>query len=380
MQIIDEEGTLLGIVNVFDALVVLVVLSVVVAGVALAGPLSSAPDDEDEPPAEEAVRYVSFDLGQLPAFVAEDISEDEVLASSEFGGDLTVTDVYVGPTSGGNVSVTVRAEVEGVLADGEDDQFEFDGQPVDEDERLTMDGTNHELHGTVVSVDEEGETLGVEETEVAVRSTVSADTANRLEAGDTYTLAGHEVATLETVEVYSTANAAEKRIVAGLTLETKGEEEILDFGVLPVTTDTTVDFETDGYSFSGTIIESGTLDPPGDRTTTSTVVKLEHVAPETADEIRVGMEDRVGETATVRVVDKQTEPASVVREDEEGVLRQHEHPRDVDISLTVELLTYETAACIELGTECLRIGDELTMDFRTIVVEGTVVEIEDDDA
>ena len=377
MEVIDEEGNLFGVVNVVDALVVLVVLSVVVAGVALAGPLSSAPADEGESPPEEAVRYVTLDLGQLPAFVAEDISEDEVLASSEPGGDLTVTDVYVGPTGSGNVSVAVRAEVEGVLAGGED-AFEFDGQPVDENERLTLDGTTHELHGTVVSVEAEGKTLDVEETEVAVRSTVSADTANRFEPGDTYTLADHEVATLETVEVYSTADATEKRVVAGLSLKTMGEETPV-FGAIPVTTETTVDFEADAYRFSGTIIESDTLDPPGDRTTTTAVVKLENVAPETADAVRIGMEDRVGETTTVRVLEKQTEPATVVREDEEGVLREHEHPRNQDVFLTVELLTYDTPACIQFGTECLRIGEGLTMDFRTVVIEGTVIEIEDDD-
>lgn len=377
MELIDEEGNLFGVVNVVDVLVILVVLTVVVVGAALAGPFP--PGDEGDEQLSEETRYVTLDLGEHPVLVAERISEGSVLASAESGGNLTVTDVYAGPTSSGNVSLTVRAEVEDLVAGGEDDVFEFDGQPVDEDERLTLDGTDHELQGTVVSVEEEGETLDVDRTEVAVRSTVPADTANRLEAGETSTLAGHEVATLETVEVYSTADPAEKHIVAGLTLQTLDDGETPVFGDTPVTEGSTIDFEAVTYSFSSTVVEPTSHDPPGERTNVSAVVKLEHVPPEITDAVQVGMEDRPGSVTTARVLDKQTEPATVVQVDEEGVLREYEHPRNEDIYLTVELLTYDTTACIQYGTECLRIGDDVTIDFRTIVVDGTVIEIEDDD-
>ena len=62
-RIIDDEGKLFGLINVVDALVVLVVLAIVVAGIALI----AVPGSED-------TRYATVDMGTQPDHVAGQIT------------------------------------------------------------------------------------------------------------------------------------------------------------------------------------------------------------------------------------------------------------------------------------------------------------------
>ncbi|MFC7231557.1 DUF4330 family protein [Saliphagus sp. GCM10025308] len=75
MELIDDEGKLFGRVNVVDALVVLILLAVVVAGIAVVGVLSGD--------AEPETRYATIDLGPQSEHVAEQISEGDVMYLEE---------------------------------------------------------------------------------------------------------------------------------------------------------------------------------------------------------------------------------------------------------------------------------------------------------
>ena len=70
MPIIDDEGRLFGAVNIIDALVVLLVLAVVVAGVALVTGGGST--------GERPTRTVVVDVGQQPDYVVDAIEEGSV--------------------------------------------------------------------------------------------------------------------------------------------------------------------------------------------------------------------------------------------------------------------------------------------------------------
>ncbi len=73
MPIIDDKGRLFGTVNIIDALVVLFVLAVVVAGVAL---LTGGGSSD-----ERATRTVVVDIGQQPNYVIDVIQEGSVETS-----------------------------------------------------------------------------------------------------------------------------------------------------------------------------------------------------------------------------------------------------------------------------------------------------------
>lgn len=73
MPIIDDEGRLFGTVNIIDALVVLFVLAVAVAGIAL---LTGGGSSDETP-----TRTVVVDVGQQPDYVIDAVTEGPVKTS-----------------------------------------------------------------------------------------------------------------------------------------------------------------------------------------------------------------------------------------------------------------------------------------------------------
>lgn len=71
MEIIDNDGNLFGRVNVVDALVVLAVLAVTVAGAAFVF------DDGGSGPEQTATVNATLDLGTQPPFVVDAIDEGD---------------------------------------------------------------------------------------------------------------------------------------------------------------------------------------------------------------------------------------------------------------------------------------------------------------
>jgi len=71
MEILDEKGRLFGVVNVIDALAVLLVLAVVAAGAALV--LGSEP----EPEPEFASTHATLDLGTQPDYIVAQLNEGD---------------------------------------------------------------------------------------------------------------------------------------------------------------------------------------------------------------------------------------------------------------------------------------------------------------
>jgi len=95
-------------------------LGAIVAGVVFLDPLGGG-DSAGGNGGESATRYATVDLGNRSPAVAERVADGTTSAP-----DLTITDTYVGPTDGKNLSVVVRVRIDGTLTDGE----ESDGRSI----------------------------------------------------------------------------------------------------------------------------------------------------------------------------------------------------------------------------------------------------------
>ena len=369
MALIDDEGRLFGVVNVIDALVVLLILAVLIAGVALLNPFASTETPEQDAPLETTERYATIDFGEQRPFVAEQLSTGDVMNST----DVTVTDVHVGPASGTNVTVIARVRINDSLsADGE--SFRYRGDGVRQGSEFTLETAAYTANGTIIRLDTEGAVLGTDTTAVALGTTVSNTVANAIEIGDTFEIAGQSVATVQTANVYPTDDESTRRVLLGLDLQTVARGSGVYFGNDRVALGETVPFEAGAYSLSGTVLARGSY-APGNTSTETISVTVENVDPDFAGGIEAGMVEQSMGRTTAEIVDKRVEPATVILTSEDGQIYERTHPRNEDVSLTVDVTVRETADGYQFHGRSLKEGDQITLDFRTITVQGTVTDI-----
>ncbi|USZ71507.1 DUF4330 family protein [Natronosalvus halobius] len=375
MELIDDEGNLFGRVNVVDALVVLVLLAVVVAGLAVVGVLTGD--------AEPETRYATIDLGTQSEHVAEQISEGDVMYLEGSSDNLTVTDVYRSAPGGGEdraggASVVIRAELNGQLV--EDDQrddrvFQFDGERLHVGQTVTIDTLDYTTEGEVRSVGGEETSLPVNETQLVLETIVPTATADEIAEGDTYRVAGDTVATVETVQTH-VASDDQRRVVVGLTARTIDTGSGPTLGSQRVVLGSTIPVRTDAYEITGNVTRRGALDESGEETTVSVTAKIDNVRPEVANGLEAGMtETERGETvATIDAVG--SEPASVILESEDGNIYERDHPRNLDLTLELTLEGRETESGLRFHGEPLREGETIVLDFGTVIVTAEVTDLD----
>ncbi|PSP81825.1 hypothetical protein BRC78_08995 [Halobacteriales archaeon QH_8_68_33] len=213
--------------------------------------------------------------------------------------------------------------------------------------------------------------------EVLVTDVVDVDIADRLAEGDTYTVAGQPVATVESLVVYGTDDPDRKRIYVGLSLRTVGFGEFPKFGVnQSVREGATIPFRTRSYELAGEIVRVGTLEQPGDPAERTLTLRMENVPPERADSVEQGLTETNGGQTVAEVLDVQVEPAVVTLTSEDGEIFEREHPVNKDVTLTVELQVREQASGIRFKGRILQEGNEIVFDLGTTTVRATVVELE----
>jgi len=246
VDLIDDEGRLFGVVNVIDALVVLLILAVLIAGVALVNPFGST---------EQAERYATIDLGEQQPFVAEQISTGDVM-SPPGARNATVTDVHVGPAEGSNVSVTARVRINGSL--GEDgESFMYRGSGVRQGGAFTLETDEYTASGTISRLDTNGTALDTVSRQVRLDGTLSTAAAQRLQSGDTATYGGHEGATVETVYIGPGNDTMNRRATATVSVEALRQSGDLTFGDQSVQLGESLSFDFGEYGLSGTIVATG---------------------------------------------------------------------------------------------------------------------------
>ncbi|MDJ1431967.1 DUF4330 family protein [Halostagnicola sp. A-GB9-2] len=384
MTVIDEDGNLFGVVNVVDALAIVLVLAVLVAGVAVVGVLgigdSSEPDESSIDPDEDLeTRHVTIDLGDQSEYVVDRINEGDTVTHEDSPHNLTITDVYVTPNLSNNVepTVTIRTEINGELTDSDDDSsnIQYAGEELRVGTDLQLATAEYTTQGEVTDVDFDNPALETDTTPVLLETTVDDRTAAELESGDTVALGPHETATVTAVDLYPTGGD-QYRAFVGAELETLTEGTTPTYGTQPVTIGTQLTLQTDAYDLEGEIRQRGTDEQAGEPTTTRATIELDSVSPNVDESLEVGQTETVrGETfATVESV--RSEPAEVVLESDDGNIHLREHPTNRDVTLEVELRTLETDTGVRFHGDQLRENESITLEFNRIDVNGTVTEFE----
>ena len=348
MTLIDERGRLFGRVNVYDAAVVVLVVLGVAAGVlVLLDPLG-ADDDTDE---ASATRYLTVDLGERsPATAA-------LVTPGDTDGGITVTDTYVGPAGGGNVSVLVRLRVEGTQTD---DRFEYAGVPLSRGVTLDVETDAYDVAGTVVAVDTDGDTVATERTTVLVETAFSSATAVPVARTDSYRLGNRTVGRVTGLTAEPAGNGRDRPALVALSVETVSYDGRTYFGDRQLLVGERVPFRTDSYAFSGRVARLGSLREPTNATVT---VELDGVDPGVAEQFEPGLVERTAGTTTARVTD--------VR-----IATVDGPTRSVNVTLTLDLRVRETDDGLRFRTRPLRTGGDIRLDFDTVVADGTVTDVD----
>lgn len=241
MDLIDDNGRLFGLINIIDALVVLLVLAVAVAGIAL------VTGQEPDPEPEIASTHATLDLGSQPQYVVSEINEGDTYRP---GGDsqITITDVYVTPDDNQD-RVTARVELEGP-ANG--DTVEYDGAPPRLGRTLAITTDLYEISGDIRAVGS-ADTLERETTTVLLEDRVSRSTAEAVASGDEIRVAGRTVATVEDVRVYPTENPTQNDLVLNVSVDGYNQDGDLRFGDTPLREGQTLTLPSEDYILEGEI-------------------------------------------------------------------------------------------------------------------------------
>lgn len=242
MEVIDDEGRLFGVLNVVDAVAVLLVVAVVVAGVSLV--LGGGEDAAREPDLEN--RTVSLAVGQVSPGVAALVEPGPVTVG---GNDATVTDVYVTPGNGESALLFVRLRLPGRATD---EGFLVDGSPVRYGSKVTVVTPEYQLTGTVEDRQAD-ESFTTETRTVTLEANVSRATAEAVSPGDTQRIGDVTVATVTAVDV--TGGNDDRRTIT-VTLDVLGrlEGETFTYAGRPVRLGSRLAVRTAHYQFAGEVV------------------------------------------------------------------------------------------------------------------------------
>ena len=370
MGLIDEEGNLFGVVNVIDAVVVLMILALLVGGAAFVLGADAPDDDTDEaeeatptPDPDRETRYATIDLGTQPAHVADLVAEGDRLAYAN--ESLPITDVYATP-AGDDVAVTVRVAVEGELVDDDaidDHRFEVDGEPLRVSQQLDLETATYTVDGTVLSIDREGETLPTVHRQVVLETTVSGTVADVIEEGDEYRLGDRTVATVTSVQSYPIGH--DTRVHLGVEVLALDDGHTSAFGGTSVAVGAEIPIETDRYSLTGEVVRDDG-DELVDASTTS-VVTLAVDEPADVEALDTGVLQTVDGEAVVTITDVTIEGDN-----------------ETDAVVTAELATHRLDDRTWFRGDPIAPGETLVLhtgdDATTpTVIEGTIVALEERD-
>lgn len=361
MDLIDEQGRILGLVNVIDALAVFVVAAVVVAGVAFV----LQPEPESPAPPDTASAKAVLDLGTQPAYVVEYISPGDTYSTGP-NSNLTVTDVYVTPAQEG-VRTFVSVELTGIQDEG---TIAYHGEPLRIGRQLEMSTDLYQLNGTIRSV---GSSLQQGTTTVLLETTVDASTAARIDPDDTYSLAGHDVATVERVDWYATGDPNRRRVFVGLSLRTVDLGDGPRFGSTIVREGTTIPFRTVDFVLSAPIRRIGATELRGEPTTRTVTLELTRVDPALANSLEPGMTEGTDGTTTARITDVRSAPATVILTSQDGNIYLREHPNRKDVTLDAEIRVRQTADGLTFKGRTIQQGSAITLDLGSTTIEAQVV-------
>lgn len=364
--ILDDEGKLFGAVNVVDALVLLLVLAVLVAG---AGLVLGGDDTAPAPTPETETTFVTLDIGTQPDYIVTALNEGDTYTPGN-ASNLTITDIYLAP-QGDQTRVVARARLEGTTASG---TLEYANAPPRLGRTLDISTDAYNVSGRISDVGGDS-SLNTSTTTVVLRDTVPAADANAVTAGDEITVAGRTAATIEEVAVYPTGNPENRRILVETNLSAHTQQNVRRFGGTTLRAGQQLTLPGPGYTLDGRIKRvDGGLD--SDSLTNRTVtLELTRAQPEIAAAIQPGQTERAGGRTTAYVTAVATEPTPIIATAQNGSVVVSDHPRLRDVTLTTELRVSETVDGIEFRGQRLQYGSTVVLDLGPVTVQTTVAAI-----
>lgn len=344
MEILDDSGRLFGTVNVIDALVILLV-----GAVLLAGAVFVLADDPGDP----NVRYATVDLGEQPDYVVSQLAPDDVMEPEGTHDNITVTDTHVGPDG----HLLMRVAVQGEIVEVADDrfQFHFAGEPFRSGQALTFETVDYEVEGTVTALAAEDDTIPATDTSVVTMSHISEDTAQNLDVGDTYTVEGTDIATIESKLIYPGED--ETVALLGLSLDTYTRSGTPHFGNEAVRSGATIPFETADYALETDVRQRGSYDIATD---TTEVVLETTVSASEAESITTGDTYTVAGESVAEITDVARFPT--------------DDPDTVHVRIGAEYTTYEDSGSIYFGDQNVRTGESLPFVTDAYELEADITQ------
>jgi hypothetical protein len=259
MDIIDEDGRIFGVINVIDALVILLVLSVGVAGIALVTSGGESPSSSNDSASssfgtETTTTYVTLDLGQLPTYVVSEIDEGDAVPPTG-GINITITDTWVTPRKNG-AQVFARLRVDGPQTD---DQLSVQGGPLRLGRSMKLATPEYSTKGTLIARGDSS-ALSVSQTELTITDSVAGSTAEQITRGDTLTTLNHDVGSVESVSTSEMNGTDNQRVTLRVSVSTAEYGADRFYGGKVVLPGTTVPIQTDTYRLSGRVDSVGDTD------------------------------------------------------------------------------------------------------------------------
>lgn len=355
MGLVDDDGRFLGTVNVVDALVVVLVLGVGVAGAAFVvggGGGTAAGAD----------RYATLtvpDDGPTARF-----PEGTELTTAGRDRPLVVTDTrrVVLPNGSVRTAIRVRGRSGGGLL-GSDP-----GLSLQHGDRLRTTGTSESLSLRVVRTGNRS-ALSTHRVGVVARATADPATATRVRrASDEPAATGDRAVRLVRTDSFVTTGG-NRRLRLGLDLR------MLDTGdAVPMRAGTAVPVVVDELATEAEVVTVGRTTPPGDRVNRTVVVRVARVERPVAGTLAVG--DRtVGTNHPATVTGVTVRPAPMVVTDAEGRVHERAHPRLRTVTLRLSAPVREYGGSLWYQDERLRVGRSLLLDTGRVALEGRVIGI-----
>ncbi|MFY4813874.1 DUF4330 family protein [Haloarcula sp. AONF1] len=361
--IIDDEGNLFGVINIIDTLVVVLALTVVIAGIGLVlmddGESSSAPTTE--------TTNVTLDLGPQPDYIVSQMSIGDSYSPSG-NSDLTVTDIYLAP-QGESTRVMVRAELS---APSSGETIQYSGSPPRYGRQLKLLTETYSAAGTIRDVGGSSD-LTTTETEVVVRANLSETDARRLSAGQPIRVQGREVASVDSVTTYGTDNPDTKTVFLGLTLQSVAYGEQQAFGDTMVRPGASLSLPTEAGLVKGEITRVGATTQRGQPATRDVKLQLSNVSPLLANSISPGMTESFGGETVARISAVQRQNATIVTRGQDGEIYERTHPINQDVTFTANLSVRETDTGVTFKDQTLQQGRVVTLDLGTVTIKATVI-------
>jgi hypothetical protein len=353
MVVLDEDGNLFGVVNVIDALVLVVVASVLLAGAGFVGS-ATMPTGEAATGghATVAVQGDTTVVGQV-------VNGTELSTDS---GGLVVTDRARVVRSNGTVTTVFRVRRTGGGFLG--GQNELAVRPGD---RLRTTGTFDGLGLRVLRAGDDP-SLDTRRTGLVAEATAAPTTAtDALGLLDRARTDGP--VRVERVASFPTTGDT-RRLRVGLSVRTLTPED----GTESLATGTRLPGAMTGLGAPAEVTSVGRTTPPGERVDRQVVVETGDLAPSVAGALARG--DRtVGTNHPATVTNVTERPATLLVTDAEGEVHERPHPRLRSVTLTLSVPARRYGGVLWFQGERLRVGRGLTLDTGRVVVTGNATAV-----